>query len=90
MAKLEKKYHEELKLELEGQKVPAVQSGVEDEDEDEDADAEVDLRQQAEDAANLSEVGMSRKKRKLLQAMIVSLLITFCFSFFLSFILAWK
>ncbi|XP_057788529.1 pescadillo homolog [Salvia miltiorrhiza] len=67
MLTLEKKYHEELKLELQGAQFPAVQSDVE--VADAEVDASLDLQQRAKDAANLSEVSMSRKKRKLLEAM---------------------
>ncbi|KAG6410868.1 hypothetical protein SASPL_128939 [Salvia splendens] len=63
----EKKYHEELKLELEGAQLPSLQSGVEVEDAEEDALP--DLQQRAKDAESMSEVSMSRKKRKLLEAM---------------------
>lgn len=63
----EKKYHEELKLELQGAQLPSLQSGVEVEDAEEDALP--DLQQRAKDADSMSEVSMSRKKRKLLEAM---------------------
>ncbi|KAH6778707.1 pescadillo-like protein [Perilla frutescens var. hirtella] len=67
MSMKEKVYHEELKLELEGAQYSAVRSDVD--DRVAEADAASDLRQMAEDAANMSEVGMPRKKRKLLEAM---------------------
>lgn len=80
MAAQEKKYHEELKLEVQGEKFSAVQNDVEIEDAEVDGEPDL-IQQQAEDAANLSEVGMSRKKRKLLQAMKVRKLINvFLFS----------
>ncbi|KAH6809868.1 pescadillo-like protein [Perilla frutescens var. frutescens] len=63
----EKVYHEELKLELEGAQYSAVRSDVVAE-----VDAGPDLKQMAEDAANMSEVGMSRNKRELLKAIKMS------------------
>ncbi|KAH6754872.1 pescadillo-like protein [Perilla frutescens var. hirtella] len=63
----EKVYHEELKLELEGAQYSAVRSDMVAE-----VDAAPDLRQMAEDAANMSEVGMSRNKRELLKAIKIS------------------
>ncbi|KAL1554373.1 pescadillo [Salvia divinorum] len=63
----EKKYHDELKLELQGAQLPSLQSGVE--VEDAEGDALPDLQQRAKDADSMSEVSMSRKKRKLLEAM---------------------
>lgn len=82
----EKKYHEELKLELQGAQLPSLQSGVEVEDAEEDALP--DLQQRAKDADSMSEVSMSRKKRKLLEAMKVK--DRFYFSFCVLSIIIWK
>ncbi|KAL6994392.1 hypothetical protein U1Q18_012497 [Sarracenia purpurea var. burkii] len=69
---LEKQYHDELKLELQGVQYPSASNGngqnstVDMEDGEESTP---DLQQVVEDAANLSKVVMSRKKRKLYEAM---------------------
>lgn len=67
MSTLEKQYHQELKLELEGAQYPAVPSEVEDMDAEENALSH--LKQVADDESNMSKALMSRKKRKLLEAM---------------------
>ncbi|KAI3446203.1 hypothetical protein Pfo_002868 [Paulownia fortunei] len=67
MSMLEKQYHEELKLELQGAQYSALSSDIE--GGDAEGDTVPDLQQLSEDAANMSKVVMSRKKRKLLEAM---------------------
>ncbi|KAL8543138.1 hypothetical protein ACS0TY_003869 [Phlomoides rotata] len=59
----EKKYHEELQRELQGAQYSTISSDIE------VKDAIPDLQQHAEDEDNMTKVGMSRKKRKLIQAM---------------------
>ncbi|KAL8556250.1 hypothetical protein ACS0TY_003888 [Phlomoides rotata] len=59
----EKKYHEELQRELQGTQYSTISSDIE------VKDAIPDLQQHAEDEDNMTKVGMSRKKRKLIQAM---------------------
>ncbi|PIN06143.1 Protein required for normal rRNA processing [Handroanthus impetiginosus] len=68
MSALERQYHEELKLELQGTQSPTAPAG---DIEGKDAEGEIvpNLQQIAEDAANMSKVVMPRKKRKLLEAM---------------------
>lgn len=75
MLKQQNKYHEELKLELQGAEFSAVRS-----EEGEDAEgvaALPDLKQMAEDAANMEGVLLSRKTKGLLTAMEVRMLITY-------------
>ncbi|KAK4437691.1 Pescadillo [Sesamum alatum] len=67
MSMLEKQYHEELKLELQGAEYSALSSDIE--GRDAEADTIPDLQQLAKDADNMSKVVMPRKKRKLLEAM---------------------
>ncbi|KAL0384008.1 UNVERIFIED_CONTAM: Pescadillo [Sesamum radiatum] len=67
MSMLEKQYHEELKVELQGAEYSAPSSDIE--GRDAGGDTIPDLQQLAEDAANMSKVVMPRKKRKLLEAM---------------------
>ncbi|KAL0422847.1 UNVERIFIED_CONTAM: Pescadillo [Sesamum latifolium] len=67
MSMLEKQYHEELKVELQGAEYSAPSSDIE--GRDAEGDTIPDLQQLAEDAANMSKVVMPRKKRKLLEAM---------------------
>lgn len=67
MLKQQNKYHEELKLELQGAEYSTVRS-----EEGEDAEgvaALPDLKQMAEDAANMEGVLLSRKTKGLLTAM---------------------
>ncbi|PIN07133.1 Protein required for normal rRNA processing [Handroanthus impetiginosus] len=68
MSALERQYHEELKLELQGTQSPTAPAS---DIEGKDAEGEIvpNLQQIAEDAANMSKVVMPRKKRKLLEAM---------------------
>lgn len=63
----EKKYHEELKREIQGAQYSTISSDIE----GKDAEDEVmpDLKRQAEDEDSMSKVGMSRKKMKLMKAM---------------------
>ncbi|XP_073315676.1 pescadillo homolog [Primulina huaijiensis] len=63
----EKKHHHELKLELQGVQYYATSNEVE--GEDAEGDVAHDLNQIAEDAANMSKIGMSGKKRKQWEAM---------------------
>ncbi|KAG8368155.1 hypothetical protein BUALT_Bualt15G0015600 [Buddleja alternifolia] len=69
MSILEKQYHEELKLELQGVQHSALSSDIKGKGEAVEEDAGPDLQQIAEDAANMSKVVMPRRKRKLLEAM---------------------
>ncbi|XP_073151670.1 pescadillo homolog isoform X1 [Henckelia pumila] len=62
-----KKHQHELKLELEGVQYSAISDEVE--GEDAEGDSEYDLNQIAEDASNMSKIGMSGKKRKQWEAM---------------------
>lgn len=80
MMALEKQYHDELKKELEGVPYSNKHSSVaETEDGEEPV---VDLQQVAEDAANMSKVVMSRKKRGLLEAIEVKLQSLLCHNSF--------
>lgn len=80
MMALEKQYHDELKKELEGVPYSNKRSSVaETEDGEEPV---VDLQQVAEDAANMSKVVMSRKKRGLLEAIEVKLQSLLCHNSF--------
>lgn len=85
MMALEKQYHEEVKMELQG--VPysssvTTQTSVQDMEVGEESLP--DLQQVAEDTTNMSKVMMSRKKRGLLEAIEVKLqLFLKCFLFFL-------
>lgn len=63
----EKKHHHELKLELQGVHYYANSNEVE--GKDAEGDAAYDLNQIAEDAANMSKIGMSGKNRKQWEAM---------------------
>ncbi|XP_030544711.1 pescadillo homolog [Rhodamnia argentea] len=73
MATLEKQYHDELKLELEGAQYSS--SMINQNMESNAASGEArekpvpDLQQIADDSANMSKIVMSRKKRRLLEAM---------------------
>ncbi|GFY98269.1 pescadillo-like protein [Actinidia rufa] len=72
MSILEKQYHDELKMELQGVQYPSVSNANKQNSTDDTEDGEEplpDLQQVAEDAANMSKVVMSRKKRKLYEAM---------------------
>ncbi|XP_073154777.1 pescadillo homolog isoform X2 [Henckelia pumila] len=62
-----KKHQHELALELEGVQYSAISGEVQ--GEDAEGDAAYDLNQIAEDAANMSKIGMSGKKRKQWEAM---------------------
>ena len=76
MSILEKQYHDELKMELQGVQYPSVSNANKQNSTDDTEDGEEplpDLQQVAEDAANMSKVVMSRKKRKLYEAMQVKL-----------------
>lgn len=78
----EKKYHEELKREVRGAQYSTISSDIEVGDAEEEAMP--DLQQHAEDEDNMTKVGMSRKKRKLITAMEVrkiSLYISFSLGF---------
>lgn len=74
MLVLEKQYHDELKMELQGVPYSSSVQNTNKEGSVEDTEAEVrdsvpDLQQIAEDSANMSKIVMSRKKRKLYEAM---------------------
>lgn len=71
MIALEKQYHDELKRELEGVPYSSSVSNVAETGGREEPLP--DLQQIAEDAANMSKVVMSRKKRGLLEAIEVNL-----------------
>ncbi|KAA8530201.1 hypothetical protein F0562_004910 [Nyssa sinensis] len=72
MSILQKQYHDELKMELQGVQYSSV-SNVNKQKSAEDAEAQEDslpdMQQIVEDNANLSKVVMSRKKRRLYEAM---------------------
>ncbi|KAG8372922.1 hypothetical protein BUALT_Bualt12G0117400 [Buddleja alternifolia] len=69
MSILEKQYHDELKLELQGVQYSALSRDVKGKGKAAEEDTGPDLQQIAEDAANMSKVMMPRGKRKLLEAM---------------------
>ncbi|XP_038876519.1 pescadillo homolog isoform X1 [Benincasa hispida] len=69
MMALDKQYHDELKLELQGAQYPLAISKVDKQLSDEDYFDLPDYQQIAEDNANLSMVLMPRKKRGLYKAM---------------------
>lgn len=75
MSTLEKQYHVELKLELQGAQFPAVPNEVEDMDVEENAVS--DVKQIADDVSNMSMVVMSRRRRRLLEAIEVRMSLTF-------------
>ena len=74
----EKQYHDELNMELQGITYSASLSNKNEQASNEKnevmPDATTELEQVAEDASNLSIVTMSRKKRKLYEAMQVLIL----------------
>nr|XP_010906081.2 pescadillo homolog isoform X2 [Elaeis guineensis] len=82
LAMLEKQYHDELNMELQGITYSAslsnknLQSSVEDVQEDAPADPE----QMEKDTRDLSMVAMSRKKRRLYEAMQVLIYLSVCLS----------
>lgn len=74
MMALEKEYHDELKLELQGGKYPSAISKLDkqlpDQENEGGEDTNLpDYQQMAEDTDNLSKVMMSRKKKNLYEAM---------------------
>ncbi|KAI4383836.1 hypothetical protein MLD38_009632 [Melastoma candidum] len=72
MMKLEKQYHEELRAELAGAQTPASAAGPSLQISTENAgdeDSDPNMQQTADDDANMPLVMMSRKKRKLYEAM---------------------
>lgn len=80
MSFLQKQYLDELKMELNGVQYSAGSSANKQNSAEETKAGEESLpesQQDADDAANLSTVLMSRKKRKLLEAMEVKKLIIF-------------
>lgn len=86
MMALEKQYHDELKMELEGNEYSSSASDKnkqisgEDSDDEEAREEESlpDMQDIANDAANMSTLLMSRKKRGLYEAMKVMLLTLIC------------
>ncbi|XP_073023444.1 pescadillo homolog isoform X1 [Primulina eburnea] len=68
MAILEKQYHHELNLELQGVQYSVVSNEVEGKD-DEEVETAPDINQIAADEANMSKMLMSRKRQKLYDAM---------------------
>lgn len=68
MAIREKQYHNELNLELQGVQYSAVPNEVEGED-DAEGETSPDINQIAADEADRSKILMSRKKRKIFEAM---------------------
>lgn len=87
----EKQYHDELKMELQGVQYSAAISKVDKQSSDQESEGGEDSalpdQQIADDNANLSKVVMSRKKRKLYEAMqvITSFLFLHVLLFFLRF-----
>lgn len=77
MMALEKQYHDELQLELQGIQNSSAISKVDKQSSDQDSDLP-DHEQIAQDHANLSKVMMSRNKKKLYEAMQVIYLL--CYS----------
>lgn len=72
MSVLQKQYHDELKRELQGAQYSVISNASKEkyaDDTEAKGDSLPDLRQVAEDVANMSKVLMSRKKRGLLEAM---------------------
>ena len=70
MSILQKQYHDELKLELQGTQYPSIVDTVKQNDAVEESLS--NLLQITEDADNMSKVVMPRRKRKLYEAMQVS------------------
>lgn len=76
---IEKRYHDELKMELEGAQCSGAASNQERKTISQDAEpgdesVAPDVQQVVEDSDNLSMVVMSRKKRQLYEAMKVNIL----------------
>lgn len=84
MMTLEKQYHDELKMELQGMQYSSSASDLDKQKSDEYMESREeslpDMPQISNDAADMSKLLMSRKKRGLYEAMKVILLI-FCDSF---------
>lgn len=79
MSALQKQYHDELKMELKGTQHSSVSNVSKEKSSAEETEAGGEeplpnLKQIAEDSTNMSKVTMSRKKRRLYEAMKV----TFC------------
>lgn len=85
MSVLQKQYHDELKMELNGTQQSSVSNvskekkSTEEETEEDGREEEpvTDLKQGIDDANNMSMVLMSRKKKRLLEAMQVTFFLFF-------------
>lgn len=80
MSVLQEQYHSELKKELHGEQFSSIPSVIKSKSAEDTGDVEEilpELQRVADDAANMSKVVMSRKKRRLYEAMKVILLTLF-------------
>lgn len=81
LAILEKQYHDELKMEVEGTSYSSLSSkNLEKPSEDVEEDTTADTDNIEEHALNLAKVSMSRKKRGILEAIQVMIAIVFSFA----------